>query len=772
MFLDLILSLSVWVCRETNMPKRPTYRELQDRIKELESENLLLTKAVAPSETKNDRAQQYLDIAEVMLIALDRQGQVIFLNRKGHQILGYEPGELIGKSWFDTCLPAGVRPEVKRVFNEIMAGALTTRENYENEVLTKQGRERILAWHNSILKDEAGQIIGTLSSGMDITEQKNTEAALRESEERYRRITEVVTDYIFTVQVENGQPMRTVHGPACLAVTGYTSEEFAADPYLWIRMVLVEDHPLVREQAVRILAGEDPGPIQHRIRRKDGTIRWVNNTPVLHCEASGRLVSYDGLIRDITERKLAENALLLTQHSMENAPFVIAWVGSNGQFTYVNETACRHFGYSKAEMLAFGISDIDPDFQDADWSELWQKIKKNKTQVFESHHQAKDGRIIPVEVTTHFMEFAGQQYVLVFGTDISERKQAENLSLLQRDLAIALSSCNDLKEAMNLVLLAGLQIEEIDCGGIYLIDPTTGDLDLIVHSGLSYAFIEQTAHYPTDAPSTRLIKRGRPVYTQHSQVMGKVDPARVGEGLRALAVLPVQAEGRVIAALNLASHKYEEIPLSARSTLETLAAQIGETILRLQAQEALEVSQYSIEHAPFAMARIDGKARFLYVNEACCLHFGYAKEELLAMGLADINPGFSIEAWSRFWEKLKQQKTIGFETRHQDKKGRIFPVEITNHLMEFEGRQYVFSSAKDIAERKQAENLANLQRDLAFSLSSTNDLDAALNLLIQTSTKTEGVDCGGIYLVDQSTGCLDLIVHAGLPEAFIERSSH
>jgi PAS domain S-box-containing protein len=754
------------------MKKRPTYQELQNKIKELERETLLIKKAGAPSETKSDRAQQYLDIAEVMLIALDRHGQIIFLNRKGHQILGYAQGELMGKPWFDTCLPAGVRLEVRRVFNELMAGVLTTLENYENEVLTKQGQERFMAWHNTILKNEAGQIIGTLSSGMDITERKKIEASLKESEERYRRITEAVTDYIFTVQVENGQPMRTVHGPACMAVTGYTSEEFAADPYLWIRMVQLEDHPLVQEHAARILTGQDPGPIQHRIRRKDGNVRWVNHTPVLHCDASGRLVSYDGLIRDITEHKQAEEALRLAQYSIEQVPMAAARIGPDGRLLYVNQTAKIRHGLLDKNLADLNIAHINSDLSLEKWPEFWRQVKEKKTVIFESHDKFKDGRTIPVEITAHFMEFEGQPFILGFSKDITERKQAEELNQLQRDLAIALSTSDDLKEAMNLVLLAGMQIEEIDCGGVYLVDPITGDLDLIVHSGLSHVFIEQTSHYKTDSPSARLIKRGQPVFTQHSQVMGKVDPVRVGEGLRALAVLPVQAEGRVIAALNLASHKHEEIPLAARSTLETLAAQIGGTILRLQAQEALRVSQYSIEHAPFPMARIDAEARFLYVNEATCRHFGYTKEELLSMGLADINPGFSIEAWFRVWEKLKQKKTIVSETRHKDKKGHIFPVELTNHLMEFEGQQYVFSSAKDITERKQAENLAILQRDLAFSLSSTNDLKEALNLLVQTSTKIEGVDCGGIYLVDPVTGGLDLIMHVGLSGPFVERTLH
>ncbi|MBI4841866.1 MAG: GAF domain-containing protein, partial [candidate division NC10 bacterium] len=140
-------------------------------------------------------------------------------------------------------------------------------------------------------------------------EKRRAEEALRESEERYRRITGAVTDYIYAVRVEGGRAIQTTHGPACVAVTGYTSQDFAADPYLWLRMVDERDREAVLEQARRVLAGEDAEPIEHRIIRKDGVRRWVRNTPVPHSDAQGALLSYDGLIQDVTERKRAEEAL-------------------------------------------------------------------------------------------------------------------------------------------------------------------------------------------------------------------------------------------------------------------------------------------------------------------------------------------------------------------------------------------------------------------------------------------------------------------------------
>ena len=142
--------------------------------------------------------------------------------------------------------------------------------------------------------------------------------AIIEREERFRRIAEAVTDYVFSVRIENGLPVETVHGPNCVAVTGYVPEEFDSDPYLWIEMVYEEDQGLVKEQAHCILLGKEVQPIEHRILRKDGVIRWVRNTLVPHYAQQGNLLSYDGIVRDINKRKQAEAELKKAHEELES----------------------------------------------------------------------------------------------------------------------------------------------------------------------------------------------------------------------------------------------------------------------------------------------------------------------------------------------------------------------------------------------------------------------------------------------------------------------
>ena len=124
------------------------------------------------------RAQKYLDIAGVIFVALNKKGEITLINKKGNQLLGYQSGELIGRNWFDTCIPKRYRKEIMGVFKQIIASDMEPIEFYENPVLTKSGEERIIAWHNTLLRDEKGNYIGLLSSGEDISERVRSEQLL------------------------------------------------------------------------------------------------------------------------------------------------------------------------------------------------------------------------------------------------------------------------------------------------------------------------------------------------------------------------------------------------------------------------------------------------------------------------------------------------------------------------------------------------------------------------------------------------------------------
>jgi len=140
----------------------------------------------------------------------------------------------------------------------------------------------------------------------DMTERRAAEERLRESEERYRRLLSAVTDYVFTVHLGADGSSETEHGFGCVAVTGYEPADFRANSNLWLEMVHPDDRRLVLRQAERIRSGSPVESIEHRLRCKDGRERWVRNTISARRDAAARLLSYDGLLKDITEHKEAE----------------------------------------------------------------------------------------------------------------------------------------------------------------------------------------------------------------------------------------------------------------------------------------------------------------------------------------------------------------------------------------------------------------------------------------------------------------------------------
>ncbi len=123
------------------------------------------------------QTQNYMDIAQVIILALDKDKDVIMINQAGADLLGYRKEEIIGKNWFEHFLPASVHSTVHAVGDEILHKR-NAHSEYENPVLTKSGEERLIIWKNTALLDEKGNAIGILCSGEDVTEKRDEERKL------------------------------------------------------------------------------------------------------------------------------------------------------------------------------------------------------------------------------------------------------------------------------------------------------------------------------------------------------------------------------------------------------------------------------------------------------------------------------------------------------------------------------------------------------------------------------------------------------------------
>ena len=154
------------------------------RIYELEREILERKQAEAALRAERDRAQRYLDTAEVILLALDMDGRIELVNRYACAVLGWTADELLGRDFIEACLPARTRKAVRRRFHNPLGRELPM---LENPILTREGQERLIEWRNTVVRDDRGLVIGTLSSGTDITDRTQAVEALRAAEEQYQQ---------------------------------------------------------------------------------------------------------------------------------------------------------------------------------------------------------------------------------------------------------------------------------------------------------------------------------------------------------------------------------------------------------------------------------------------------------------------------------------------------------------------------------------------------------------------------------------------------------
>lgn len=288
---------------ETRVQERTS--QLMKAVRDLGTEIEQHQRAEKELEQERDRAQRYLDVAEVALLALDQSGKISMINRKGLRMLGYKENELLGRDWFTTCMPKRYQDRTRQVFSHILDGRL--QEYIETPIITKEGEERLLAWHNTLLTDAAGSITGTLSSGEDITEQRQAEDAVK----RLAAIVESSDDAIIGTTLDGS--IVSWNGGA-ERLYGYSASEVIGQS---INILIPPERPGEIDGILEIIKRGERILRMETIRAdKNGRLVDVSISvwPVL--DDKGNPVAVASIVRDITERQKLERQLRQA-HKME-----------------------------------------------------------------------------------------------------------------------------------------------------------------------------------------------------------------------------------------------------------------------------------------------------------------------------------------------------------------------------------------------------------------------------------------------------------------------
>lgn len=248
------------------------------------------------------RSETFLAVAGTMMVALDRDGRVTMANRKACDVLGHREDEIMGTDWLETLVAPEHRDRQRRVIGEALAGNIESVREHETLVITRGGERRLIAWYNNVVEDSEGGILGTLSSGQDITAKRQTEEALRQLQFRFQALLDHSPSAIFLKDTEG----RFV----------FANKEFARRGRIRVEDVVGKtDYDFVDDEAARRLEAVDRDILETRqIRQTEISMMTLDGPrtimsmkfPIL--DENGTLIGIGGIGTDITEHEQAKMA--------------------------------------------------------------------------------------------------------------------------------------------------------------------------------------------------------------------------------------------------------------------------------------------------------------------------------------------------------------------------------------------------------------------------------------------------------------------------------
>ena len=372
------------------------------RARRLESEQTLL--------------RSLIDNVADTLYAKDLQGRFIVLNRAAAELVAMSPDQVVGKTDFDL-----FASEVARQYRDdelrVIDSGQALRERIE--VVPDADGER--HWYSSTkspLRGADGRIRGIVGTGRDITERKRTEEALRESELRFRALFDSMNEGVALHRlVYDGDGVAVNYeildvNPQFEAILGLRRADvlnrLATDVYGVAQAPYLAEYAGVAKQGTPHTFEVYFEPMRRHF--------YISACGL----GDGRFAT---IFIDITARKQADAALHFTQFAVDRSAIATLWLHDDGRVFYANQAASRILGYSNAELLAMTAFDIDPHVSPEEWRRSFAVLCEHGSMQFESMYRAKDGALIPVEVSANYVEYDGRAYNCTFARDITRRRR-------------------------------------------------------------------------------------------------------------------------------------------------------------------------------------------------------------------------------------------------------------------------------------------------------------------------------------------------------------
>jgi hypothetical protein len=679
---------------------KEAHDQLERRVEERTAQLARMNEALQSEIESRQIAEKYLQFqANVLsqvsdvILAVDNDYRIIYWNSKAEQLYGVKAAEAIGRPRAEIYQHRWFTAEEEQATWEV----LSTTGYWSGEIIhiLRSGEERWIDASVSLLKDLSGQANGYLAVIRDVTERKAAEAALRESEERFRLLVDGVKDYAIFMLAPDGRIVSWNAGAE--RIKGYRAEEIIGQHISCLYSHQESDRKK-SDQLLKIAATEGRVEDEGWRRRKDGSLFWASVVITALRDNDGNLRGFSKVTQDITLSKQAQEALLVSDAALQQLPDAILLTDLEGNIVRWMGKAEQIFGYTASEAIGKPVNFLHrKDIKERMTPQIIQAIQETGTFCGEIACLRKDGSEVPIETTAKTVyDKAGNPLFLVgINRDITLVKQAEEdrAQLIREQAARAEAEATQqrlsfLAQASTL-LAASLDYEITLANVARLAVPYLADwcvLDIVepdaslrrlamVHPDPEKQQLMQSMHesYPEQADNSwgypKVIQTGKSELISEVSEDLLVTVAQDAEhlemlhqlGLKSNLCVPLITRGQVLGALTLATaesgRRYE---LDDQAFAEDLAKRIALAVdnarLYQQTQRALQQQAESLAlidallaATPVGVCFFDKELRYIRINQV----------------LADIN-GLSVEQHlgERFPELLPEMAAL-FERQLQ-----------------------------------------------------------------------------------------------------------
>lgn|GEM_PF-1448449 len=687
-------------------------------------------------------AQQFADVGTW---EYDFSDNSLFWNTECERLFGLEEGEF--EETYEDFL-GRVHPDDRELVRKETAPDVLQKEKsnikFEHRILKADGETRWVREVAQTVTASGTQPERVVGMVMDITDQKETQKRLKESEEKYRAIVEKSHDGIY---IQRGDRFLLVNDRIS-EIIGYSKEELY-EKNVW-DLLHPEDVEFVKEIAEKRAAGDSaPSKYQARAVTEGGDVVYLS--------FSATSISYEGdratlgSIRNITEQIRAEEELRKSKERFEDManllPQPIWETDSEGVFTYVNEAAYEKFGYSTEE-LESGIKMTDVVVPGER-----ERIRENFNRSLED--RAQDGR----EYTC--MTAEGEEFpALVYSSPITDEGELEGVRGITLDITEGKRTKEKLERRAELESLLRelsgrfLSLDWKNIGKV--IENALADIGDLLNLDRTYVFKidrEEEVMNNTHEWSAQGIGAQKenlqniplasvPAWMGTLEELESIEVKDIADlpdeweserkilesqGIKSLLVVPISYGEKLIGFVGFDSvTEMREWSEEEKDLLQVFGDLAGSALFTLKTEKELQDREKKyrkiFNNANDAMYLHGVKegmpTEFMEVNEVATEMLGYSRDELLSMSPRDIDSDTAPDKMSSIMEELADSDKKTFEVQHRKKDGSLVPVEISAHLFEMGGEKVVHAIVRDISERK--EHQRELERATLETLHALN----------------------------------------------------